>query len=131
MENAHYPVKVYIVDDSLVIRERLVELIDAMPEAQVVGEAESAADAIAGILQVHPDCVVLDLQLRESNGLSVLRAVHPQAPDIVFMVLTNHASAQYCRLCMTSGAKYFFDKSNEVSRVREAISAVATQPNRH
>src|SRR4051812_48568000 len=78
---------VFIVDDSAAIRARLADLLRAMPNVAIVGEAESAREAIAGILRTQPHSVVLDLNLTGSNGIDVMRAVHPQAPAIVFVVL--------------------------------------------
>ena len=57
---------------------------------------------------------MLDYQLDGGTGLDVLRAVHPQAPEIVFIVLTNHAKPQYRRVCLDAGASDFFDKSPEL-----------------
>ncbi|MBV8467526.1 MAG: response regulator transcription factor [Burkholderiales bacterium] len=127
MNTAQHSTKVYIVDDSIVIRERLVEMIEAMPNVEVVGQAESAQAAIDGIHDTNPDCVVLDMQLLDSNGLTVLREVHPTLPQVMFVVLTNHASTQYCRLCMEAGASYFFDKTSDTDRIRDVIASVMPQ----
>jgi len=131
METTANRTKVFIVDDSVVIRERLVEMIQGLPETQVVGEAVSATDAVSGILHTHPDCVVLDLQLQNSSGLAVLREIHPILPDVVFMVLTNHGSTQHSRLCMAAGAQYFFDKSADVEQVLDVIAGIATKRRCH
>ena len=60
--------------------------------------------------------------------MQVLRALHPQAPEIVFVVLTNHAEPQYRRACERAGAAYFLDKSTEFDRVPGVIAEIA---NRH
>jgi DNA-binding NarL/FixJ family response regulator len=80
---------------------------------------------VDGILRTHPDSVLLDLNLMGKSGMDVLRAVHPQAPDIVFIVLTNHSEPQYRRACARAGARYFLDKSTEFERVREVIAEIA------
>jgi DNA-binding NarL/FixJ family response regulator len=131
MNTAQHSTRVYIVDDSIVIRERLVEMIETMPNVEVVGQAETAQAAIDGIHLTTPDCVVLDMQLLDSNGLTVLREVHPDLPGVVFVVLTNHASSQYCRLCMEAGASYFFDKSRDADRIRDVIASVVPQVTTH
>jgi len=51
----------------------------------------------------------------------VLRAVHPTAPGVVFVVLTNHPTLQYRRLCVEAGASWFLDKSIEFSRIKDVI----------
>ena len=109
--------KVFIVEDSAPIRARLHALLDNVQGVSVVGEADTAGTAIDGILGAHPDAVLLDIQLSAGTGIDVLRKVHPQAPDIVFIVLTSHTLPQYRKACMDSGASYFLDKNSEFAQV--------------
>jgi DNA-binding NarL/FixJ family response regulator len=124
--DAQRPTQVFIVDDSTSIRLRLNEMLRRMDDIAVVGEADSASAAVDGILRTHPDSVLLDLNLMGKSGMDVLRAVHPQAPDIVFIVLTNHSEPQYRRACARAGARYFLDKSTEFERVREVLAEIAS-----
>ncbi len=117
--------RVFIVDDSPAIRARLTEMLSTMTQVRVVGEADSAREAVAGILQARPDSVLLDLNLMGRTGIDVMRSVRPKAPGIVFVVLTNHAEPQYRRVCAEAGAAYFLDKSSEFDRVREVIAEIA------
>jgi len=119
VENAR--IKVFIAEDFLPVRRRLTELLTERDGVDVVGEAESVAEAIDGILANRPDWVILDYQLRGGTGVDVLRRVHPKAPSIRFIVLTNHPTAQYRRACIESGAGWFFDKSTEFGKVRDLI----------
>ena len=116
---------VYIVDDSDSIRSRLVELLGRMEAIQVVGQAASAVEAVDGILAKRPDSVLLDLNLAGTSGMQVLREIRNRAPEIVFVVLTNHAEPQYRRACSRAGAAYFLDKSTEFDRVRDVIAEIA------
>jgi DNA-binding NarL/FixJ family response regulator len=117
--------KVFIVEDALAIRERLVELTGEIDGAVVVGFAESPADAIAGILATRPDCVVLDYQLFGGTGVEVIRAVRAKFPTVVFVVVTNHATPQYRRVCLEAGARWFLDKSTEFRKIKEVIAGLA------
>lgn len=122
MESNNAPRKLYIVDDSAAIRDRLQALFAGDAGTRVVGHAASAPQAVVDILALEPDSVVLDLELEGSNGLEVLRAVHPQMPRINFVVLTNHVEPQYQRACLHAGASHFLDKANDFHRVREAVA---------
>lgn len=115
--------KVFLVEDSAPIRERLVALLS--PVARVVGFADNAADAIHDILATRPATVLLDLNFAggSGNGIDVLRALSTEAPEIDVFVLTNFAHPQYRRLCLGLGARGFFDKSTEFEKVRDAIAA--------
>jgi DNA-binding NarL/FixJ family response regulator len=113
--------EVFIVDDVPSMRERLRELVGEVPEVDVVGDAGTASEAIAGILEKQPACVLLDYQIIGGTGVDVLRAVHDQAKRTVFVVLTNHPDPQYRRACIAAGADHFFDKSTEFERVAEVL----------
>ena len=114
---------VFIVEDSPGIRARLVELLSELDGVHVLGEAETPTAAVEAILDKRPDCVVLDYQLLGGTGLEVLRDVHPRAPDIMFIVLTNHPTPQYRRQCMDAGASFFLDKSTKFGRIRDLVGA--------
>jgi DNA-binding NarL/FixJ family response regulator len=116
--------RVFIVEDSPPIRDHLVEMLGDLSGVAVVGHAETPDDAIAGILRTHPDCVVLDYQLIGGTAVDVLRAIHPQSPQVVFLVLTNHPIPQYRRVCLEAGASCFFDKSLEFGKVRDVVAGL-------
>jgi DNA-binding NarL/FixJ family response regulator len=120
--------QIFIVEDSPAIRERLIEMLDAVPGADVIGQAVAADAAIRHILEQRPDVVLCDLHLAEGSGFDVLRAVRPQAPDIDFYMLSNFAASPYRELAERLGAREFFDKSREFERVREIIARRAEQP---
>jgi len=121
--------RVYLVEDSAPIRERLVSLLDEIDGVRVVGAAETANQATADILRTRPDTVVLDIRLAQGSGLDVLRAVHPRVPEIMFIVLTNFANPQYRKICMDAGASHFIDKSNEIASVKHIVASFV--PVRH
>jgi len=119
------PFQVFLVEDSPAIRDRLIDLLGAIPGARVVGFAEGAGDAIAQIGARSPDAVVLDLDLAQGSGLDVLRALQHRTPRTNIYVLTNFATGPYRRLCTSLGARGFYDKSIEFEKVRDAIAAQA------
>jgi len=116
---------VFVAEDSAPVRERLIELMDEIAGVTVVGFAQTPADAIARILSTRPDCVVLDYQLLGGTGVDVISVVHPKVPDLVFVVLTNHANPKYRRVCLEAGASWFFDKSTEFRKIKEVIVGLA------
>jgi len=120
--------EVFIVDDVPSMRARLAELVTDFPGVSVVGAAGSANDAIAGILETHPACVLLDYKLIGGTGVDVLRAVHSKSPGTVFVVLTNSPDPQYRRACMDAGADHFFDKSTEFERIGDVIKQLRHSP---
>ena len=122
MENTSPSTKVFVVEDSAAMRIRLTNMLADIKGVAVVGEAESPPAAIAGILSTRPDSVVLDMHLLGGTGLDVLRSIHPRAPGIVFIVLTNYPSPQYQKAYLAAGASYFLDKSTDIPSVAGIIA---------
>ena len=102
---------VFLVEDSVEVRNRLRELLRSIAGLTIVGEAASPRDAITGIRHSRPDAVLLDLSLEGGSGFEVLRDIHPEFPDIVFMVITNNDSPVYAQRAAKLGAAHYFDKS--------------------
>jgi DNA-binding NarL/FixJ family response regulator len=117
--------QVFLVEDSVMVRERVAAMLEATPSARLAGHAADAESAIRDILAGSPDVVLLDISLADGSGFDVLRAVRPQAPQIDFYVLSNVSSYPYRQLAGTLGARGFFDKSTEFERVRELLAARA------
>lgn len=115
--------RIFIVEDSQMLRERLEKLLNALPDTLLLGHARSADAAVAAILATRPDIVLLDLCLENSSGFDVLRRVRPIEPGIDFYMLTNFASEPYRRHAERLGARGFFDKSSEFERIRDAVAA--------
>ncbi len=118
--------KVFFVEDSPIVLERLEALLATIEGADAVGHASRAEEAIHAILEAHPDAVVVDLKLAEGSGFDVLRAVHERAPEIDLYMLSNFAGEPYRRLAARLGARAFFDKSTEFERVRDTLAARAS-----
>ena len=118
--------KVYIVEDSPVLRERVIESLEETGNSRVVGSADTEDDAVSGIIDSVPDAVVLDIQLREGNGLNVLRRLRNIDLEVrpLVIILTNYNYPEFRYRAMTAGTDYFFDKATELHRVAEIIGSL-------
>ena len=115
--------EIFLVDDSLLVRERLVSMLAAIAGVCVIGQAEAAAEAIRAILELRPQLVVLDLKLGDGgSGFDVLRAVRPQAPEVDFYLLSNFSTPAYRRSAEELGARGFYDKTQEFGRLMDLIA---------
>jgi DNA-binding NarL/FixJ family response regulator len=125
MGNAADPncvLRIYLAEDSVLISERIVRMIHAMPAMRVVGTAVAAGEAIQGVNTCAPDVVILDVRLANSSGLTVLRHLKVTSPQLKVMMLTNFASDQYRQLTHQLGADAFLDKSNDFLRIPEILN---------
>lgn len=126
MDQRQAPTKVYLVDDSIPVRERVALLLRERA-IDVVGQAAVPQAAIDGILATWPDVVVLDIQLQGGTGLEVLRAVRLAAPQIVFVVLSNNSGPAYRKLYRMEGAEGFLDKNAEFDQLAQTVLQLARQ----
>lgn len=120
------PLRVFLADDSNLIRDRVGALLVAS-HMVVVGQARTPVGSIDGILATHPEVVVLDVQLEGGSGLEVLRAVRSVAPEISFVVFSNNASPAYRTRYLSEGAAGFLDKSTEFDQLAQAVANTARQ----
>jgi two-component system response regulator DesR len=126
MPLSHLPVRVFLADDSALVRGRVAAMLGAGGMA-VVGEAETPESSIDGILSARPDVVVLDAQLEGGSGLQVLRAVRDAAPGIGFVVFSNNTGPAYRKRYLGAGANRFLDKTTEFDQLVSAV-AHASRP---
>ena len=109
--------RVYYVEDSAEVWRRIGEEIAKVPGVVVVGGADRVGDAIRGIRELIPDCVILDLNLAEGSGIEVMRVVRADPNPPFFVVLTNHSDPAFRELSMRAGASYFFDKASGIGEL--------------
>lgn len=119
------PLKVFLVEDSQFIRERLIDEIASTRNTQVVGCAETESEAVEKLSQLDCDAIVLDINLASGSGFEVLRAVRAnraRRPQVI--VFTNYAYPYYRQLTMEMGADFFLDKATEFNRLLEIIDTL-------
>lgn len=113
--------KVFVVDDSIVIRERLKRMLADEDKVEVIGEAGDAQAAVDAILEQKPDAVLLDIQLLNGNGIEVLERVKQAQPPPAVIMLTDYPYPEYRDVCIAAGADFFFEKSTEFDQVLPAL----------
>ena len=113
--------RVFIVDDSKVVVERLADLLDEVPGVELVGRAGDAPGAIHSILKTIPDAIILDLQMPGGGGLEVLRTIRQRHSSLWVLVCTNYPYPQYREECLAAGANYFLDKSAEFEKIPDIL----------
>ena len=126
MHQRHAPVKVFLADDSALIRDRVAAILSTCA-MNIVGQAETPQGSIDGILATQPDVVVLDVQLEGGSGLQVLRAVRQTAPGIAFVVFSNNSGPAYRKRYLVEGAARFLDKSTEFDQLARAVAKASRQ----
>ena len=120
--------KVVLVEDSPAVRERLAESLRNIDRIELIGEYEDAKTAIDGIRDGAPDVVLLDIKLRGSSGMEVMRYIAQTKTEVRVIVLTNYAEPQYRELFLRQGAHAVLDKSHEFHRIEELLLRLINAP---
>ena len=120
--------RVAIVEDSAIIRSRLEEALAEVPNVALAGFADSEVAAKSLLAPGDWDLLILDLQLKQGNGLNVLRSLQqvPRQKRGQVAVFTNYAFPQYKDRSMALGADYFFDKARDLPRMLELVNSLAS-----
>lgn len=119
--------KILIVDDSTLIRERLSSVISAIPGVDAVYHAENADEAIQKLNAVTPDVAILDIRMPKGNGFSVLKHIKQEKPRTLVIMLTNYPYEQYKKKAFELGADYFFDKSTSTDDAINVVEKFAAE----
>lgn len=113
--------KVFIVEDSVVMLEYLQSTLSGIPGVVIIGHAADEAGAIECINALRPDVVTLDFRLQSGSGLGVLENIKKHHPGIKVMVLTNCTGKAYVNRCKRAGADCFFDKTLQLTQFCETL----------
>jgi DNA-binding NarL/FixJ family response regulator len=117
------PLRVYLVEDAPTFRDRLFDFLTEPGEVEMIGFAETEADALKQLRSEQPDVVIVDLHLKAGSGIGVIesvRALRPTPPPTI-VVLTNYAFPEFEAACRARGANYFFDKSSQFGAVKALL----------
>jgi len=127
-------IKVFLVDDHEIVRRGVAELLEADPELTVIGEAPTAAQALARIPALRPDVAVLDVRLPDGNGIELCRDLRSKLPELNVLMLTSYTDEEAMLNAILAGAGGYVIKDIQglqlVSAVREVGSGRSLLDNR-
>ena len=115
---------ILIVDDSLLITERLQAMLTGVENIGSVGCAGDYPSALQLLMTAPPDIVLLDINLPGRSGLELLRHIKSNYPFIMVVMLTNQSGDFYRNICKKLGADFFIDKSKEFEDVPVIVSSL-------
>lgn len=116
--------RVAVVDDHPLFRERLCQLINGEPDMEVCGEAESAEQALTLIRGARPDLAIVDIALKSSSGLELIRSLKALSITVPVLVLSMHEESVYADRALLAGASGYITKSGEAAEVLMAMRSV-------
>ena len=118
------PKRVFLVDDHPLVREWLTNLINQQPRLRVCGEAESGPEAREKILMLKPDVAIVDIALKDSSGLELIKDLKQSCPEVAVLVLSMHEESHYAERALRAGARGYVMKRETTRKVISAIDQV-------
>jgi DNA-binding NarL/FixJ family response regulator len=118
--------KVFLVDDHPIVRRGLAQLIDAEPDLTVVGQGEDAYGSLRAIRAVGPDLVLVDVSLKDSDGIDLLKEIKSQIPALPVLVVSMHDESIYAERALRAGARGYVMKQEEPQTLLTAMRTVLT-----
>jgi DNA-binding NarL/FixJ family response regulator len=116
--------RVVVVDDHPLFRERLCQLVNDEPDMEVCGEAEGAEQALTLIRSARPDLAVVDIALKSSSGLELIRSFKAFSITLPVLVLSMHEDSVYADRALLAGASGYITKSREAAEILMAMRSV-------
>ena len=115
---------IFLVDDHPLVREWLTNLINQQPDLTVCGETESAPTALSAIAAARPDLAIVDISLKSSSGLELIKNLKELSPGVPVLVLSMHDESLYAERVLRAGARGYINKSETAQKVVAAIRRV-------
>ncbi|MBC7984917.1 MAG: response regulator [Candidatus Obscuribacterales bacterium] len=124
MSESKTELRVLLVEDSKLVADQIQELLQSVACNVAVTVVATESEALRAAVDLSPDIVILDLQLKQGTGFGVLKGLTSIEPEPTIAVLTNHALPKYRDLALMIGADYFLDKAHDFEALAGIIELI-------
>lgn len=116
--------RIVLVDDHAVVRQGIALMLNQEDDLEVCGEAESANDALDVLEQTHPDAAIVDLKLKDSSGMELIKDIRIRFPEVRILVLSMRDEGFYAERVLRAGAMGYVTKEEGPQCVLTALRSV-------
>jgi DNA-binding NarL/FixJ family response regulator len=116
--------RILLVDDHPMVRERLTEVILREPDLTVCGEAEDRFQAMEKIAATRPHLAIVDLTLKQSHGMELIKDIRSRHPDLAVLVVSMHDEMLHAERVIRAGARGYITKQEATRKIMVAIRTV-------
>lgn len=117
-------IRVLLVDDHQIVRDGLRSMLAKQLDIEVVGEADNGRDGITSTRETHPDVVVMDIGMRELNGIDATKQLLAEMPGVKVVALSMHSDRRYVSEMLAAGASGYLLKDSAFDELAQAIRSV-------
>ena len=116
--------RIYIVDDHPLVRQGLSQIVASESDMEICGEAEDSPAAIRGVGEANPDAIIVDISLKGTNGLELIKNLKAIQEDIPILVFSMHDETIFAQRALRAGAKGYVMKKESPSKIVDAIRKI-------
>jgi len=117
---------ILVVDNSRLIRERIIDHLLDLGNVEVIGDLSDGNDVIPFIFKYKPDLVILDINIPSKDGFEIVKELRTYILDTIIIVFTGFPNTQYRKYFKRLGVKYFFDKTTDFNNMISLIQILST-----
>jgi DNA-binding NarL/FixJ family response regulator len=118
-------IRIIIADDHAIVRRGLIQILDEVPNMEVVGEASTGREVLQTVRETTFDVLVLDISMPEGSALDILEQIPRIDPNLKVLILSMHPEEQYARRMFQVGACGYLTKESAPDELVAAINKVA------
>jgi len=115
---------ILIVDDHPIVRQGLAEMVNHEDDLEVCGQAEDAHQAMQALKELKPDMAIVDISLKETSGMELIKDLNAQYPNLPVLALSMHDESLYAERALRAGAKGYIMKAEATEKVIMAIRKI-------
>jgi DNA-binding NarL/FixJ family response regulator len=119
--------KVILADDSVLILERLQEMVSAHKQMNIVGSYTNGIRTLDALRRLKPDLAIIDIKMPGLSGLEVLSEIRKENKEMLIIILTFFSIDYYRQLAMQDGANYFFSKIDDFEKLAAVVADLANK----
>jgi len=123
-QTSQHKTRILIVDDHPIVREGLAKLINQEIDMTVCGQAEDAHQAVKAMKELNPDLVIVDISLKETSGMDLIKDIKAKHPRLPVLTLSMHDESLYAERALRAGAQGYIMKQEAPEMIVAAIRAV-------
>jgi len=117
-------IKVLVVDDHVIVRDGLAQVLASASDIELVGTASNGVEALVAVAEHRPDVVLMDLSMPDQSGVDALAAIKARAPDLPVLILSGFPEEHYATTLLRQGASGYLNKDCDPEEIVKAIRTV-------
>ena len=117
-------IKVVLTDDHMIIRDGLRALLERQPDMEVVAEADNGRTALKHVKELSPDVVIMDIGMRELNGIDATRQIVKMSPGVKVLALSMYSDKRFVKEMLKAGASGYMLKDSAFTELIDAIRVI-------